>query len=130
MSIIVQVVATLSRKLLQSFLMLLVLEVLQAIAKNFPKWVKTFYQICQKLQKHHFFKMQTKRNTFYYQRTNFLSLLMILHEPCFGSRITFKQILVQLGRQLILISSPLTSIDSISSFCSFYFYNLFSVLGL
>ena len=34
MSNIAQVVANLSRKLLQSFLMLLVLEVLQAIAKN------------------------------------------------------------------------------------------------
>ena len=56
MSNIAQVVANLSRKLLQSFLMLLVLEVLQAIAKNFSKWVKTFYKIWVKLQKHHFLK--------------------------------------------------------------------------
>ena len=76
MSIIVQVVATLSRKLLQSFLMLLVLEVLQAIAKNFPKWVKTFYQICQKLQKHHFLKC--KENEIPFNRTRVRSWAMLV----------------------------------------------------
>ena len=69
MSNIAQVVANLSRKLLQSFLMLLVLEVLQAIAKNFSKWVKTFYKICQKLQKDYFLKCKENRIIFIINQT-------------------------------------------------------------
>ena len=75
MCIILVVVANLSRKLLQSFLMLLVLEVLQAIAKNFSKWVKTFYKIWVKLQKHHFLKCEENGITFIINQTkNFFCL--------------------------------------------------------
>ena len=69
MCVIVEVVANLSRKLLQSFLMLLVLEVLQATAKNFSKWVKTFYKICQTLQKDYFLKCKEIGITFIINQT-------------------------------------------------------------